>query len=129
MSGPHLPTPHGGSPSIEKPDYWWYVARSELLRTVLKLIVMAWGKAADNFQGSIILGLALTLHRHAAEVDGAVLLKKLQSHPGGALGLLGRGRAIHQAMSGSVAHGVARAVVLAYNAGRGGKSRLPLEGE
>jgi SAM-dependent methyltransferase len=25
----------GGSPSIEKPDYWWYTARSELLRTVL----------------------------------------------------------------------------------------------
>jgi SAM-dependent methyltransferase len=25
----------GGSPSIQKPDYWWYTARSELLRTVL----------------------------------------------------------------------------------------------
>ena len=28
-------TPHGGSPSIEQPDYWWYVARSDLLETVL----------------------------------------------------------------------------------------------
>ncbi len=26
---------HGGSPSIDQPDYWWYQARSELLRTVL----------------------------------------------------------------------------------------------
>lgn len=26
---------HGGSPSIENADYWWYTARSELLRTVL----------------------------------------------------------------------------------------------
>jgi SAM-dependent methyltransferase len=32
----HSPaTPHGGSPSIRQPDYWWYRARSELLRTVL----------------------------------------------------------------------------------------------
>ena len=28
-------TPHGGSPSIQQPDYWWYRARSEMLRTVL----------------------------------------------------------------------------------------------
>jgi SAM-dependent methyltransferase len=28
-------TPHGGSPSIEQPDYWWYQARSEMLHTVL----------------------------------------------------------------------------------------------
>jgi SAM-dependent methyltransferase len=27
--------PHGGSPSIQQPDYWWYRARSEMLRTVL----------------------------------------------------------------------------------------------
>ena len=29
-------TNHGGSPSIENADYWWYTARSELLRTVLE---------------------------------------------------------------------------------------------
>ena len=27
--------PHGGSPSILQPDYWWYQARSEMLQTVL----------------------------------------------------------------------------------------------
>jgi SAM-dependent methyltransferase len=31
-----VPTPRGGSPSILQPDYWWYRARSELLRTVLE---------------------------------------------------------------------------------------------
>jgi SAM-dependent methyltransferase len=35
VSGPIAVAPHGGSPSIEQPDYWWYVARSDLLRTVL----------------------------------------------------------------------------------------------
>lgn len=29
------PAPHGGSPSILQPDYWWYRARSEMLRKVL----------------------------------------------------------------------------------------------
>jgi SAM-dependent methyltransferase len=27
---------HGGSASLEAPEYWWYVARTELLRTVLE---------------------------------------------------------------------------------------------
>lgn len=29
-------TNHGGSPSIEQPDYWWYRARAELLRVALE---------------------------------------------------------------------------------------------
>ncbi len=36
MPGPSPATPHGGSPSIHHPDYWWYRARSEMLRTVLE---------------------------------------------------------------------------------------------
>lgn len=36
MPGPTPATPHGGSPSIRQPDYWWYRARSEMLRTVLE---------------------------------------------------------------------------------------------
>lgn len=30
---------HGGSASIEQPDYWWYRARTQLLRTVLEEFV------------------------------------------------------------------------------------------
>ena len=30
------PPGHGGSASLDAPDYWWYVARTELLRTVLE---------------------------------------------------------------------------------------------
>jgi SAM-dependent methyltransferase len=36
VPGPSSTTPHGGSPSIHQPDYWWYRARSEMLRTVLE---------------------------------------------------------------------------------------------
>lgn len=30
---------HGGSPSIATPDYWWYVARADLLQTALRPFV------------------------------------------------------------------------------------------
>ncbi|HEY3528567.1 MAG TPA: class I SAM-dependent methyltransferase [Nocardioides sp.] len=36
MPGPTPATPHGGSPSIRNPDYWWYRARSDMLRTALE---------------------------------------------------------------------------------------------
>lgn len=39
VSGQPLPTPHGGSPSILQPDYWWYRARSDMLRTALERYV------------------------------------------------------------------------------------------
>jgi len=29
-------TGHGGSASLDAPEYWWYVARTELLRTILE---------------------------------------------------------------------------------------------
>jgi SAM-dependent methyltransferase len=31
-----LARPHGGSPSLDHPDYWWYRARAELLRVALQ---------------------------------------------------------------------------------------------
>jgi SAM-dependent methyltransferase len=40
-------TGHGGSPSIAAPDYWWYVARSELLETALREHVAGVGLALD----------------------------------------------------------------------------------
>jgi SAM-dependent methyltransferase len=36
MTQSATPPVRGGSASIEQPDYWWYVARSKLLRTVLE---------------------------------------------------------------------------------------------
>jgi SAM-dependent methyltransferase len=38
---------HGGSPSIEQPDYWWYRARSELLRVALERYVGSPGRILD----------------------------------------------------------------------------------
>ena len=38
---------HGGSPSIEVPDYWWYVARADLLETALRSHVQGSGLTLD----------------------------------------------------------------------------------
>ena len=38
---------HGGSPSIAAPDYWWYVARADLLETALRSHVEGAGLALD----------------------------------------------------------------------------------
>ena len=38
---------HGGSPSIEVPDYWWYVARADLLETALRSHVQGAGLTLD----------------------------------------------------------------------------------
>ena len=47
MPGHSPATPHGGSPSIAQPDYWWYRARSELLQTVLGPYVGSPGRVLD----------------------------------------------------------------------------------
>lgn len=38
---------HGGSPSIHRPEHWWYQARAELLRTVLSPYVGTAGRILD----------------------------------------------------------------------------------
>jgi SAM-dependent methyltransferase len=38
---------HGGSPSIVDPDYWWYVARADLLETTLRSFVDASATVLD----------------------------------------------------------------------------------
>lgn len=38
---------HGGSASITTPDYWWYVARADLLETALRSHVEGAGRALD----------------------------------------------------------------------------------
>jgi SAM-dependent methyltransferase len=38
---------HGGSPSIATPDYWWYVARADLLETALRPHVEGRGLTLD----------------------------------------------------------------------------------
>ncbi|GAA4408104.1 class I SAM-dependent methyltransferase [Fodinibacter luteus] len=47
MTNPETVAGHGGSPSIATPDYWWYVARADLLETALRSHVEGAGLALD----------------------------------------------------------------------------------
>lgn len=85
---------------------------------VLRMALAAWGRADSSFQGDVLKGLGLTLTRYAGMIDEDTLVSKLSKLPSGAMGLLGRGRTYRQLHRGSVAHGVARAIVAIYNTGR-----------
>lgn len=85
---------------------------------VLRMALAAWGRPASSFQGDVLKGLALVLSRYPGLVEEEALVAKLSGVPSGAVGILGRGRTYRQLHRGSVAHGVARAVVALYNTGR-----------
>jgi SAM-dependent methyltransferase len=61
---------HGGSPSIEQPDYWWYLARTELLHAALSEYAV--GRTTVLDIGSADGPSASWLHdgtRHLASLD------------------------------------------------------------
>lgn len=85
---------------------------------VLRMALAAWGRGNGSFQGDVLKGLALVLARYPGLIDENTLVAKLSGVPSGAMGILGRGRTYRQLHRGSVAHGVARAIVALYNLGR-----------
>lgn len=93
--------------------------KNGLLKDTLHLAIEAWGRDAENFNGDVLQGLGMVLHRYNDELEKNILERKLKTCPGGALGLLGKGRMLRQAMSyTTVSNGIACAVVRMYNTGR-----------
>lgn len=62
---------HGGSPSIQNPDYWWYRARSRLLRVVLADYVGAPTRVLDvgSADGPSVDWLRARGRRTALDID------------------------------------------------------------
>jgi SAM-dependent methyltransferase len=62
---------HGGSPSIQNPDYWWYRARSRLLRTVLADHVGSPARVLDvgSADGPSVDWLRVRGRRTALDID------------------------------------------------------------
>jgi len=94
----------------------------DLLRQTLQLAIDAWGGKAENFAGDVLRGLAGVLQRYALTLDVPALRKRLSQLPGGAAGLLGRGRTFRSAMGGPIGVNISRAIVAIYNAGRRSQS-------
>ena len=93
-------------------------ATDGLVARVLRIALAAWGRPSASFQGDVLKGLGATLARYGGLIEEDALVTKLSAIPTGAVGLLGRGRTYRQLHGGSVANGIARAVVAIYNVGR-----------
>lgn len=66
-----VPTPPAGSPSIAAPDYWWYRARAELLRTALSRYVGAPRRVLDvgSADGPSVGWLRTSAHHVSLDLD------------------------------------------------------------
>lgn len=88
------------------------------LARTLKTLILAWGNQASNFNGAVMLPLGLVFLRYNGQIDEKDLAKKLGPLPGGAPGLIGRGRSMKELRGRSVAHCIASIIIDAYNKGR-----------
>ena len=98
---------------------------TNLVEQTLALAKKSWGRRWDAFNGDLMRGVGMVLHRYGDEIEARSLTPKLASLPGGPPGLLGRGRSYREAHGGSTAHGVARALVAIYNKGRRSRQLAP----
>lgn len=93
-----------------------------LLKQTLGMALGAWGRDPDSFNGEVIHGLGLVLHRYNGELETSVLEKRLAACPGGSLGVLGRGREARKVFANTLSTGIAFAIVRLYNTRRRGKA-------
>lgn len=87
----------------------------QALRNTLKTLVQAWGKNSGSISGDVILGIGLVQLRYNGKIDQSDLVKKLAPFPGGAPGLVGKGKAARDISGRPLAHCVASIVVDQYN--------------
>lgn len=92
----------------------------------LEILSVAYGKTAAAYEGKLLEGLSIIVHRNNGNVDKAALIKKLSKYPGGASGILGDAKGLKKIRRSSVGRCVAETIVEAYNSGRREINRLPL---
>jgi len=88
------------------------------LARTLKIIQNAWGRRAANFNGKIIEGIGAMQLRYDGAIDQEALAAKLAPFSGGASGVLGRAKSLHETRGHPLHHCVASTLVDIYNKGR-----------
>lgn len=91
---------------------------SAALSRTLGLIKTAWGTNPAGFNGALLHGIGMVQIRYNGAIDQKSLATKLAPVKGGAPGLLGNARALHEMSGRPVNHCVASIVVDLYNKGR-----------
>lgn len=88
----------------------------ERLSAALNVYTQSWG-TERGLLGDVLGGVTLFLARYP-EADRANLAVRLASVAQGAAGVLGKGRAQREGNGGTINQGIARALLIIYNAGR-----------
>lgn len=88
------------------------------LGKALKVTVQAWGKQTSSVNGKVIEALGMVFLRYNGNIKEPELIKKLAPIPGGAPGLLGKGRSQQDTLGRPLNHSIASIVVNLYNKGR-----------
>lgn len=88
------------------------------LADALRAIIKAWGDQPSSVNGRIIQSIGLVQLRYNGALDQKTLADKLAPFPGGAPGLLGKGKAMQEVRGKPLHHCIASIVVDVYNKGR-----------
>jgi hypothetical protein len=87
------------------------------LPDALDLLIAAYGAGTDGLEGKVIEGAALLFQTHK-QIDRKALREHLAKETGGGARIIGDGRSFASLNGGSVARGVANAMIMIYNKGR-----------
>lgn len=94
------------------------------LMCVLRIIQAAWGRETKNFDGQVIQGLGAFLAKYGENVEEDSLVGVLAKFPGGASGLIGKAKSMHELRGGKVFLCVGGVIADAYNLRKGGRGKL-----
>jgi hypothetical protein len=93
-------------------------AEPGLLQVVLMLVTHAWGKDKAAVQAVILEGIAALVGEHGSNLDLEILQRKLESYPGGPMGLHTDAVTLASMRRGKVTMAVAERLTDEYNKGR-----------
>lgn len=88
------------------------------LKRALNVLVRAWGNQASSVNGIVIQAVGMVFLRYSRDVDETELIKKLAPFPGGAPGLLGKGKSLQELRGRPLHHCIASIIVDQYNKAR-----------
>lgn len=88
------------------------------LGKALTVAVQAWGNQPSSVNGRVIHAIGLIFLRYGSTIDDKDLIRKLAPFPGGAPGILGKGRSSQEIRGRPLHHCIASILVDLYNKGR-----------
>ena len=96
---------------------WKRLGGEPVLTRTLTILIEAWGRNPDAYDGCVLRGLALLVHRFSKDLDDADLARKLGRN-GGPSRMLGQAKDLAQASGTSVERAMGDKILNLYNKAR-----------